>query len=404
MDNDGITMILTIVLITMIVIVAIMAIVYLRLLSKDKKRKKEEQKYAEQESPEQNKPKQPSEEQPEIGSILDFMEFETVEDNMIIKKERQKYLMVIECQGVNYDLMSGVEKNSVEKGFLQFLNTLRHPIQIYVQTRAINLENTIERYKQYLQNVENTYFARKQEYQEIQSNPKISDEVKAQKFFELTKSSNLYEYGKDIIKDTERMSLNNNILNKKYYIVISYLYENQGGDLKYTKEEIRNMAFSDLYTKAQSIIRTLTACGVKGRILDSIQLIELLYMAYNRDGAESYGIERALRASYDKLYSTAPDVFTKRLKELDKEIEKQATARAKQEIARARTQKEKEIEKREQQKEQLIEDMAKIILQQNKRYLGKDIVDRAMNNIENDKKQEGGEINEEKEETTTTGK
>ena len=312
--------------------------------------------------------------------------------------------MVIECQGVNYDLMSGVEKNSVEKGFLQFLNTLRHPIQIYVQTRAINLENTIERYKQYLKNIENSYLNKKQEYKEIQSNPRVPEKVKEKKFFELTKSSNLYEYGKDIIRDTERMSLNNNILNKKYYIVVSYFYENQNPDLTYTKDEIRNIAFSDLYTKAQSMIRTLTACGVKGKILDSIQLVELLYMAYNRDGAENYGIERALRASYDKLYSTAPDVFTKRLKELDKEIEKQAMERARQEITRAKTQKEKEIEKREKQKEQLIENMAKIILQQNKRYLGKDITERAMNNMENDKKQEGGEINEKKEETTTTGK
>ena len=389
MDNDQITMILTYVLISMIVLVVVLAIVYFKLLSKERKRKKEEKKYEEKEN--LNQKDKINNEQPEIGSVLDFMEFETVEDNMIIKKERQKYLMVIECQGVNYDLMSGVEKNSVEKGFLQFLNTLRHPIQIYVQTRAINLENMIEKYRQYLRNIEVSYLNKKQEYQEMQKNPKISEQEKEKKFFELTKSSNLYEYGKDIIRDTERMSLNNNILNKKYYIIVSYFYENQNGNTTYSKDEIRNMAFSDLYTKAQSMIRTLTACGVKGKILDSIQLVELLYMAYNRDGAENYGIERALRASYDKLYSTAPDVFTKRLIELDKEVEKEAVERAKQEISRAKTQKEKEIEEREQQKEQLIENMAKIIIQQNKRYLGKDIVEKAINNIENDKKQGGGE-------------
>ena len=56
--------------------------------------------------------------------------------------------MAIECQGVNYDLMSQIEKVSVEEGFQQFLNTLRHPIQIYIQTRTVNLENSISTYKE----------------------------------------------------------------------------------------------------------------------------------------------------------------------------------------------------------------------------------------------------------------
>ena len=37
-----------------------------------------------------------------------------------------------------------VEKVSVEQGFISFLNTLRHPIQIYIQTRTINLERSVQ--------------------------------------------------------------------------------------------------------------------------------------------------------------------------------------------------------------------------------------------------------------------
>ena len=58
-------------------------------------------------------------------SIIDFMDFERIEDNMIIKNSGKKFIMAIECQGINYDLMSGLEKNSVEQGFLQFLNALK---------------------------------------------------------------------------------------------------------------------------------------------------------------------------------------------------------------------------------------------------------------------------------------
>ena len=96
-----------------------------------------------------------------------------------------------------------------------------------------------------------------------------------------------------------------------------------------------------------AIIRTLSSCGVNGKILNSIQLAELLYMAYNREGAEAFGIERALKAGYDQLYSTAPDVLDKKIVELDKEVEKQATIMAREKILQAKTEKEIEIEQRE---------------------------------------------------------
>ena len=35
-------------------------------------------------------------------SIFDFMEFERIQDNMIIQRNG-KYLMIVECQGINYD-------------------------------------------------------------------------------------------------------------------------------------------------------------------------------------------------------------------------------------------------------------------------------------------------------------
>jgi O-acetyl-ADP-ribose deacetylase (regulator of RNase III) len=61
------------------------------------------------------------------------------------------------------------------------------------------------------------------------------------------------------------------------------------------------MAFSELYTRAQSVVRTLGVCGVNGKVMTSNELVELLYMAYNRDEAEVYGLDKALKAGYDEL-------------------------------------------------------------------------------------------------------
>ena len=92
---------------------------------------------------------------------------------------------------------------------------------------------------------------------------------------------------KTLLYNTEKMSLNKNILNKKYYIVIPY-YSEELGQNDFDKDEIKDMAFSELYTRAQSIIRTLSVCGVRGRVLIiNMNLAELLYVAYNRDECRS---------------------------------------------------------------------------------------------------------------------
>ena len=168
--------------------------------------------------------------------------------------------------------MSEMEKTAVEEGFIQFLNTLRHPIQIYIQTRTVNLNDSIQKYKSRVNEIEMELNKKQLEYNEVKKSNQYSQAEVEKAFYELTKKKNLYEYGKDIIKDTERISLNKNVLTKKYYIVISYFSEEATKE-EYAKEEVQNMAFSELYTKAQSIIRTLFACSVSGKILNSYELV-----------------------------------------------------------------------------------------------------------------------------------
>ena len=323
-------------------------------------------------------------------SIFNFMEFDNVEDNMIIQKNGNRYLMVVGCQGVNYDLMSGVEKNSVEEGFVQFLNSLRNPIQIYIQTRAVNLENSLQGYKEKVKEIENKYNNMKVRYEEMLNSDNYTEEQLARAYFELTKQSNLYEYGISIIKDTEKMSLNKNILNKNYYIVIPY-YSSEAGNDNLDKEEIRSIAFSELYTRAQSIISSISSCGVRGKILRTNELIDLLYMAYNRDEAETFGLEKALKAGYNELYSTAPDIYEKKMKELDRMIEEKAAKKAKEKIREAKSELQKQVEEKENNMEDFIDEVARLLLEENEQYIGTEVKELAINKLEETK--EGGRTN-----------
>lgn len=377
-----------------IILFIVLIIVYINSKMKENKPKKVAN------SEEETTGKEPKTKTFAVRSVMDFMEFDKVEDNMIVQKNGNKYVMVVECQGINYDLMSEIEKNSVEEGFIQFLNTLRHPIQIYVQTRTINLESSIQTYKERVKEIEANLEKQEARYKEMVSSGRYTREQINKAYYELTKQRNLNEYGKDIIYTTERMSLNKNVLNQRYYIVVPY-YPEELGQNDFDKEEIKNLAFSELYTRCQSILRTLSACEVNGKILNSNELIDLLYVAYNRDEQEVFGLNKALAARYDEMYSTAPDVLDKKMRALDAKIEEEAFNKANEKVIEAQSAKERALQRKERSMDSLVDRMAQLIIEQNRQMIGSDVADDAINRVKNEKnnenKQEGGTEDNDKE-------
>ena len=129
---------LEVLLVICFIVLGVLIGAYFVILLKNKKKSNTEIKHSShKEEIEKNNNKRTTE------NVLDFMEFDEIKDNMIIRKDRKQYVMIVKCKGVNYDLMSEEEKVSVEAGFVQFLNTLRFPIQLYVQTTSLNLRDII---------------------------------------------------------------------------------------------------------------------------------------------------------------------------------------------------------------------------------------------------------------------
>lgn len=377
---ETLTTALMVVVIAIVVLLVALVIVYFSTKSKKEKTKNSVDKSIQEEGGS----KLPKAKTYAVESVMNFLEFDKIEDNMIIQKEGFKYVMVIECQGINYDLMSEVEKTAVEEGFIQFLNTIRHPVQLYVQTRTINLENSLQGYRARVKQIEDDYHKQEMRYREMKSSGNYTKEQLDRAYYELTKQRNLTEYGKDIINSTERLSLNKNVLNQSYYVIVPYIPEDSGSE-DFDKEEITSMAFSELYTRCQSIIRTLAGCDVSGRILTSEELVELLYVAYNRDEQEVYGLDKALRAGYDELYSTGEDILDKKMKILDDKIEEAAFNKANEKVIEAQSAKEKELRRKERNMDNIIDNLAKMIIDQSKAAVGYDVAKDAIDKINEEK-------------------
>lgn len=257
------------------------------------------------------------------ASTKKFMEFDDIIDNMIVRKNRQQYVMVVKCKGINYDLLSEDEKMAVENGFTQFLNTLRFPIQLYVQTRSLNLKEIIENYNLKVDDL-------RQEVESLDARIKKSKlsgnkELLEKLEFERRRKANVLEYGSDITDYIGKMSLNKNVLQQNTYVVVSYYTSEIGAEINnYAKQEIDSMCFNELYIRTQAVIRSLATAEVYGKILNSEELAELLYIAYNRDDAEVLQLRKALDAEFDSFYSTAPDVMEKKINKIKREIEEEA--------------------------------------------------------------------------------
>ena len=149
MESNQLINLLTILLGIMIGVLCILCLVFLVLKLKSREHK-EKKVVKQQEENAKIKAKTLTPQNYTKESIFKFMEFDGIEDNMILQKGGKRFLMVIECQGVNYDLMSGLEKNSVEQGFLQFLNTKKERIarnSVYILSNSFfmlcNIESVI---------------------------------------------------------------------------------------------------------------------------------------------------------------------------------------------------------------------------------------------------------------------
>ena len=311
----------------------------------------------------------------EIDSIYKFMEFDSITDNMIIRKNREQFIMVIECKGINYDLLSNDEKSAVELGFISFLNTIRTPIQLYVQTRKLDMSNLLNSYSRRTD-------AMLEEVRKIDAQIQLAkqngnDELVKKLSFDRKRKMNIVEYSESIEEYTNKINDSQYMLQQKTYIVVSYYASEIGETKKYSDIELNDLVFSELFTRTQTILNALTSSEITGKVLNSEELAELLYVAYNRESSDTYTLKNALDAQYDRLYSTAKDVLETRKQELRKQIETEAMKLATNSITKA----DEQLREERKQKAIEIKRKAESIMADYKEDLSKELYDKTIKQI-----------------------
>ncbi|MDF2865785.1 MAG: hypothetical protein K0R72_602 [Clostridia bacterium] len=267
--------------------------------------------------------------------MFNFINFEKIMDDMILQEKGNKYTMVIQCKGINYDLMSEVEQLAVEEGFITFLNTLKSPIQLYVQARTIDLKTSLNIYKSKVNELNQKLVDSDDRVRKLSDNINTNENELREANVQRERLLNISEYAQDITRYVERLSLNKHLLQRKFYIILSYYKSDVNSTANFSQEEIHDICYRELYTRAQSIIGGLQACSVSSKVLNSNELAELLYISYNRDDEKLLDIKTALDSGFYRMYSTTKDIQDKKRESMQKIIQEEAMRRVEDAIRQA---------------------------------------------------------------------
>lgn len=214
-------------------------------------------------------------ENPDIKKAQEFLPFEDITNNMIILPNH-RYRAVLACSSTNYQLKTNGEREQIEMSFQRFLNTITFPVTFFLQTKVI--DNT-ERMKTLAKDAERT----------IAEFPNMSNYAE--------------RYQKDMANLNQVIGNNQQ---KKRYIIVTY---DDSGDLSTLSDEEKVIhAEKEIQHRCNGIISNLQSVGVKATVLNTAELIELIYSCYYRDDY-SYAEAIASKDPFSMFVSGVEDKF-----------------------------------------------------------------------------------------------
>lgn len=250
-----------------------------------------------------NKKTATPQEDPAIQPGKTLLNFDRISNDMIIKDDGSLYSMVIQCRGINLGLMSEEEKASVEKHFIELLNSMKYPFQFHVQTRVLDFNTSIANCAQRQKTFETELKTLVEKYNDLQVNQKDNRHEIKETAKEILKTQKLYDYIKDLYKHVDKMGRNNYVIHSSYYISISCTSGEFGIPAKSKKQADLNLVYNELSDRCSTIIHGLQNCGVEASVLNSRQLAQLIYSTFDQSDEDLIKLREAMESGILRQYA-----------------------------------------------------------------------------------------------------
>ncbi|MGE5474245.1 MAG: hypothetical protein ACM3UU_08510 [Ignavibacteriales bacterium] len=247
---------------------------------------------------------------PNLQPGVDLLDIDNINNDMLVGIKNQICAMVIECKGINFELMSKEEKMTVEKTFSNFVNNLEIPLQLYIQTRTIHYKDTTSMYDTMQTKYETELRTLMEKLNEIETSSKPNTSELAPILARIRKIQRIYEYAKQLRFQVEKIKKTNAIMQNNYYIVLNYFSINPDEKVNLKLQNNLDIIRNDLKDKCTSIIESLKRCGVESYILSSPQLAELFCSAFLCEDEHMFRLRDLMESGFLRVSSSIKDTHS----------------------------------------------------------------------------------------------
>ncbi|MEX1051994.1 MAG: DUF87 domain-containing protein [Patescibacteria group bacterium] len=190
-----------------------------------------------------------------------FLQIERIRDGIVILKDG-RLRKIVKCMPLNFDLKSEKEKEVAVYQYQNFLNSLKFPLQIVIQSRRVDLSAYIEKV----------------------------EHASANEINEL-----LQKQSKDYLDFIKILSEQVNIMEKSFYLIVGHTVkgavERQTfvdkilGKKRIGLTDVADKDFAEykevLNERSRTVAGRLNSLGIQTHELDTREIIELFYNSYN---------------------------------------------------------------------------------------------------------------------------
>ncbi len=205
------------------------------------------------------------------STTQEFVGIEDIKDDLVLLKDGSCCL-ILKVTAINFGLLSEQEQDAIIYAYAGLLNSLSFSVQIVVRSKRKDIT---------------TYLGLLKQQEEKQLSAPLKEQIGKYRQF---------------VENTVKV---NNVLDKKFYIVIPFSLLEVGAGvatslltkkkgLPYPKSYILERAKTNLYPKRDHLLRQLTRLGVRTAQLTTPELIQLFYDIFN---PESLGSEKIVSSS-----------------------------------------------------------------------------------------------------------
>lgn len=181
-----------------------------------------------------------------VATTQDHLEVETIQDDVVVLRNGL-ISVVIQTSAINFGLLSEEEQDATIYAYAGLLNSLSFPVQIVIKSEKKDISSYLELL--------------------LSQEKKLKDE---------TMKTRMSQY-RAFIENTIQEQ---NVLDKKFYIIVSYQMVTLSGKVEIS-EELLARAKADLEPKRDHIIKQLTRIGLTAQQLNSQNLMKLFHGYYN---------------------------------------------------------------------------------------------------------------------------